>query len=605
MTGLPLEFQPYFLLVVIFSLFFSIYKNWVQPTAGFLFAVLILLFTGILTPEKALSGLSNPAIAIVILLVLITAGVRTNYNVEGVLDKLFGKRNTYKSFLLSMMAKVAVLSSFVNNTSVVVLMTPYVFNWGRKNNVSPSKLLIPLSYATIVGGMITVIGTSTTLVLNGFLAESEISEIKPLDLLIIGSVVVIVCLLFLWLASNKLLPQNEDIIDQFQANKREYLIEKRLSKNSPLIGTSVADGLRNLKGVYLVEIVRGNELISPVKPSEVIQEKDTLIFAGNTDNIVDLTLKDIGLELPPKLAKQYSNKIRVVESVISANSSIVGKTIKESDFRSRYDAAVVAVHRNGEKLSGKIGRIRIMPGDVLLMYVGDQFYKRVDLYKDLYVISGEDKEIVSENESSNKLYIVLGVVGLLLFNQVLGIFDLGLKHLDLLMSLLIVFTTMVGLKLLTIKHIKRDLDMNMAIILVLSLALGHAMQSSQADKLIAHHLEELLTGHGNLPILLSLMILTTILTSFITNVGAVAIAFPIAYAITSDLGVAGTPFYLGIAFAASSAFLTPIGYQTNLIVYGPGGYTFKDFFRIGLPTTVVYLGTAIAMIVALYNEVFF
>lgn len=588
------DVQPYLVLGLIFLLFISIYREWLKPAVSFLFAAVLMALLGIITPGQVLEGFSNQSIASVILLILITAGIRSNFNVEVFLDKIFVKATTYRRFLISMMTKVAVMSSFVNNTPVVVLMTPYVFSWGKKHNISPSKLLIPLSYATILGGMITLIGTSTTLVLNGFMLEQELEGINPLDLLITGGIVASAGLLFLILFSNRFLPDRSDIIDKFEANTREYLIEKRLSPNSPLIGKSIAQGgLRNLSGVYLVEIVRDNKLISPVSPKEVIQANDILIFAGNTDNIVDLTLTDIGVELPEKITPSNNGKLRIVESVVSANSSLIGKTIKKSNFRERYNAAVIAVHRNGEKLSGKIGRITIKAGDVLLLYVGDEFNDRVDLYKDLYIITGANKEIEQGKNGLYKLYFVLGLALILVLTQAFSLF----------ISLLIIFTTMVGMKLITIKNVKRDLDVNLVAILVLSLAVGEAMINTGAGQLVAKHGLKLLLPYGPIAVMAGLMIITTMLTSFITNVGAVAIAFPLALAITAGMGIDGAPFYLAIAFSASAAFLTPVGYQTNLIIYGPGGYNFKDFLKIGLPITSLYLTLTLAIIVFLYKDV--
>ncbi len=595
MPLIPVDIQPYVVLFIITSLFIVIYKQWLKPTIAFLFTTLALLVLGVISPREVLEGFSNQAIASVVLLILITAGVRENFNVELFLDRFFGRAKGYRMFLLSMMSKVAILSSFVNNTPVVVLMTPYVFNWGRKNQVSPSKLLIPLSYATILGGMITVIGTSTTLVLNGFLLENDLDLVRPVPLLITGLAVSTVCILFLALFADKLLPSRTDIIERFELNKREYLIEKRLSKNSPLIGQSVIEGgLRNLNGVYLVEIVRNDKIISPVAPNEIIQKNDILIFAGNTNNIIDLTLADIGIELPPKLTPSTNGRLTVVEAVVSANSSLLGKTIKESNFRERYDAAVVAIHRNGEKLSGKIGRLRLKAGDVLLMYTGDQFLGRVDLYKDLYIIAGEKKEIQTNKNNKSKLYLLLGSALVLLIGQFFNLF----------VSLLLIFSLAVALKLVTLRNVKRDLDINLVLILVLSISIGEAMLNTGAGKLVASAILGVLEGYGLISVFAGLMLITTLLTSFVTNVGAVAIAFPLAFATAMKLGIPGDPFYLGIAFAASAAFLTPIGYQTNLIVYGPGGYNFKDFLKIGFPVTMIYLGVALAVIVFLYHEVF-
>ncbi|MDX1628268.1 MAG: SLC13 family permease, partial [Fulvivirga sp.] len=303
MNIVPQEFQAFYVMGVIILLFFVIYRELLKPAVAFLVAVLFLVIPGVLLPREVLDGFSNQSIASIVLLILITAGIRSNFNLETLLDRLFGQVKSYRAFLATMMAKVAVLSSIVNNTPVVVLMTPYVVNWGKRNNISPSKLLIPLSFATIVGGMITIIGTSTTLVLNGFLLENNLRGIQSPDLLVAGSVVMVLVILFLILFSRKLLPDRKDVIEKFEANKREYLIEKRLSDKSPLIGkTVISGGLRNLNGVYLVEIVRGKETISPVTPNEKILAHDVLIFAGNTDTIVDLTTSDIGVELPGNLS---------------------------------------------------------------------------------------------------------------------------------------------------------------------------------------------------------------------------------------------------------------------------------------------------------------
>lgn len=594
MNIIPLEYQPFFVIGVIFVLFYSLFKEIFKPALCFLLAILLLVVTGIIAPKDILSGFSNPSIASIVLLILITAGISSNFNIEVFLDRAFGRTKTYKTFLASMMSKVALLSSVVNNTPVVVLMTPYVFNWGKKNKISPSKLLIPLSFATIIGGMLTVIGTSTTLVLNGFLLEYKLAQINSLELLITGICVLVICLVFLILFSDKLLPNRQDILEKFESDKREYLIEKRLSDQSSLIGkTVVGGGLRNLSGVYLVEIIRADKIISPVNPKEIIQANDVLIFAGNTDTIIDLTFSDIGVELPANLAPTNDKKIQVIEGVISANSSLIGKSIKESNFRERYDAAVVAIHRNGEKLSGKIGKIRIKAGDVLLMYAGREFKTRVDLFKDLYVISGEDREVRPARHNHYKLTILGLMAIVLLVSQLFSLFT----------SLLLIFAAMVIMKLITLKNVKRDLDINLIVILVLSLSLGEAITKTGTGNLLAELTLQLLQGQPPIVILAGIMIITTLLTSFITNVGAVAISFPLALAISQNMAIEGAPFYLGIAFAASAAFLTPIGYQTNLIIYGPGGYNFKDFLKIGIPTTIIYLSTALLLISFLYQEV--
>ncbi|MCG8321760.1 MAG: SLC13 family permease [Cytophagales bacterium] len=592
---IPDEFQSFFVLIVIFLIFYFIYRDLLRPSVSFLFAVLTFLVTGVLTYQEVLTGFSNDKIASIIILILISAGLRKNYNIELVFDKIFKSARTYRAFLFRMMAQVAVISSLINNAPVVALMTPYVFNWGKINNVAPSKLLIPLSFATIMGGMITVIGTSTTLLLNGFLSENNLVEIQSLDLLILGASVTVTGILFLGLVGHRLLPNYVDVIEKFRRNAREYLVETHLTKNSNLVDKSIIEaGLRNLNGVYLVEIIRNDELISPVSPEEIIRHQDKLIFAGNTNNIVDLINSDKGLTLPSNTDSEYpSSEIEVTECVISNSSSLIGKMVRNTDFRNRYDAAVVAIHRDGEKMSGKIGDTILKSGDLLLLYTGTNFKERVDLYRDLFIISSQRKAVKPTAKKYIALAVMVALIALLYFFGEISLFPVTL----------IIYGTMIGFGMVTIRDIKREIDLNLVAILVFSLAIGLAILKTNAGNLLANAFIGVLEPFGMVAILLGLVLVTNILTSLVGNAGAISISFPLALSITQNLNTDGMPFYLAIAFAASATFLTPISYQTNLIIYGPGGYTFKDFFRIGLPVTILYLTIAMAGIIFLYREI--
>jgi di/tricarboxylate transporter len=592
---IPELYQPYFVILIITLIFVSIYREIMRPSISFLAAVLIFVITGILTSQEVLEGFSNDKIASIILLILITTGLRKNFQIEKVFALIFKGAKSYRSFLIRMMGQVAVLSSMINNTPVVALMTPYVFNWGKKHNIAPSRLLIPLSFATIMGGMLTIIGTSTTLLLNGFLGNNGEPLIRSVDLLQIGLAVTITGILFIYLVGHRLLPSHTDIIDKFRQNQREYLVETRLSRKSDMIGKSVIEaGLRNLEGVYLVEIIRKSTgSILPVEPEEMIEEEDKLIFAGNTENIVELVDGNLGLELPKHAENISSGSTEVVECVISQNSSIIGRSVKESNFRSRYNAVVIAIHRGAKKITGRIGDIVLEPGDLLLLYTGPEFNERVEIYRDLYIIS----TIQEKNPPSRKKYVAL-------FSMVICIILLFLYgQFSLFPSLLIIFSILVGFGMITLQDIKRELDLNLLAILVFSLSLGLAILKTDAGSLMANGVISLLEPYGNISILIGLMFITNILTSLIGNVGAVSICFPLAYSLSVKLGIDGAPYYLGIAYAASAAFMTPISYQTNLIIYGPGGYTFKDFFKIGLPVNILYLGVALLCIIALYKGV--
>lgn len=595
---IPAPYNAYLVILVIIITFYVSYKEWVRPALAFLGAVLLFVIFEIIAPEDLLQGFANPSIVSIILLILLTAGLSKNFNMEYYLDKIFRSAKTYPSFLFRMMTQVAFISSFLNNTPVVATLTPYVFNWGKKNNVSPSKLLIPLSFSAVCGGMITLIGTSTTLVLNGFLIEMGVAGLDVYNLFLLGVAVTVTFIVFILVFGHKLLPNRTDILESFKKNKRQYLIETKLSADSQMTDMNVKDaGLRNLKGIYLVEIVRESTIISPVEPTEIIRQQDTLIFAGNTEDIVDLVKADNGIVLPedPELpSSKTKGKIDVVEAVISNGSSLIGKKVKETDFRNRYDAAIVAIHRNGEKLHGKIGEIKINAGDLLLVYAGANFKDRADLYRDIYIVS---KIQALYKPAKAKVYSLAGI-------GILAISLLAFGFFSLFTSLLIIFAVMLGLGMLTRQDIKRGLDLSMIGILIFSLAMGQATIKSGAADLVASWILNALMPYGMMAILCGLLLLTIVLTSFITNIGAVAIAFPLAHSIAVTTGVDGAPLYLAIAFAASASFMTPIGYQTNLIIYGPGGYNFKDFFKIGIPTTAVYILTVFIGLILLYPNTF-
>ena len=590
------NFQPWFVVIVVFLIFLFIYKEYLKASVSFLLAVLLFSITGILTPSEVLSGFSNESIASILMLILITTGLRKNFQIENLFDVIFKKAKTYRGFLFRMMSQVALLSSLINNTPVVALMTPYVVDWGKRNNIAPSRLLIPLSYATIMGGMITLIGTSTTLVLNGFLQDFNHPSLLFNDLFTIGVSVTTAGILFITFIGYKLLPDHKDVLKTYSENKREYVVETKVLTNSELVGKTIFEaGLRNLKGVYLVEILRGSQMISPVGPNELLAPNDILFFAGNTDEIVDLINSELGIELPTTARSYDSDKAEVIEAVMNNFSSIIGRSVKQSNFRNRYNAAIVAIHRNGKRVSGRIGDIVLQAGDLLLLYTGSDFKDRVELYRDLFVVS----QLRVINKPGRKKYYALAIMAICAL--VLLIFS----KMTLFPALMIILGIMIGFNLITTQDVKRELDLNMIAILVFSLAIGQAIIKTDAGNMIAVAIIDLLEPYGTLSILIGLLIITNLLASIIGNVGAVSISFPLAYSISTNLGIEGYPFFLTIAYAASAAFLTPISYQTNLIIFGPGGYKFKDFVKIGLPVNIIYLSIALLVITIRYRTSIF
>lgn len=585
-----MDFHQLIVFVVIILLVISLYKEWINPALSFFGAVIILLLSGVLSPDEALKGLANQQVAVIFLLMLITAGVRSIFGGEFFL-RLFSDTLSPKRFMLRMMVSVSTLSAFLNNTPIVAFMIPYVKDWADRNNHPSSKFLIPLSFATITGGMVTVIGTSTNLILLGLINEYDQQSLLYSDFIYLGIIVTLFTWVYFYFFGFSLLPSNSARIDNVKSHIKEYIVETVVFDNSPLVGKSVADaGLRNLKDLFLVEIIRGDRVISPVAPNEILKANDYLFFSGNTQSIFNLINEDNGLKIPKEDRMESRGQFNFTEAVIPANSDLIGTRIKDSDFRKRYNASIVALHRNGKRVSGKVGEMTLSGGDFLLLLAGDNPRSTIQ-ERNLFLISKSLKVF-------KKRPWWVNTIGLLSF-AALGLGITGVV--PLFTACLLILLTLVVSKVLNLTEIRRQLDLNLLLVLVCSLAIGVALVKSGAADSIANLILTYIRGFGIIPIIASLFIVTTLLTALITNAAAVSIMFPIAMSLSILTGVPSTPFFIAIAFAASGDFITPIGYQTNLMVYGPGGYSFKDFFKVGLPLTMIYMVTCIAFIAWYYQ----
>lgn len=494
--------------------------------------------------------------------------------------------------MLRLGISVASLSSIMNNTPIVAMMVPYVYQWGKKNKVSPSKLLIPLSYATILGGMITVLGTSTNLVLAGFILEENMEPLGFLDFLVPGIMVSVAGVSFIVLFFNKLLPNNRDLVGEATENFKEYLVETRVEKGAGIIRKSVQSaGLRNLDGIFLVEIIRGQETISPVDPEEKIEEGDRLFFAGEPNKVVELVRNNSGLSIPAHSGLKVGNGMNIVESVIPANSSLVGQTLKSIEFREKFDAAVIAIHRNGEKLRGKIGEIILDKGDLLLLSAGKTFLTTNKAGKDLYLVS-ELKKIQETPLLRKRLFWLISLTVIL--GSFFGLYPLFT-------TLLLLLGNAILFKFTNFDHIKKNVSLDLLIILGSAMALSNALIDSGAAHWLNGHLSFFSASFGPVGFIILIYTLTVVLTQFITNAAAIAIVFPIGLAMALEVGMNPHAAFLAMAFGASCSFMTPVAYQTNLMVYGPGNYRFSDFVRFGLPLSLIYSGIILSWIIFKYT----
>lgn len=583
--------QIYVLIIVVF-LVYALYKELFNPALTFFISTVAFLLPGVITPAELLKGLANQQIVLIFLLVLVTAGIRLIYGSE-LFAWLFNPRLRPKAFLLRMMLTVSSISPFLNNTPIVAFMIPYVKDWAQKTGNPASKFLIPLSFATVLGGMVTVIGTSTNLVLNGLIQEYHLPLLEFTDFLFLGLMVTVMGVTYLYFIGYKLLPSNANKLEALRANLKEYIVETEIFHGSRLIGKTVKEaGLRNLQDLFLVEIIRADDVVSPVSPAELLREGDLLFFSGNTQAIFNLIKEDNGLRIPEQDNLEVAGQFHFVEAVIPADSDLIGVRIKDSDFRKKFDASIIAIHRNGKRVPGKVGEVELAGGDFLLLLASDAI-DHASHENDLFFVSVPQK-IASKKGPwlrwagyGSFAALVLGITEVLpLFNVCVGI-----------------LVGLVLLGVLNIVEIRRELDLSLLMVLVCSLAIGVALEKSGTAKLIASVM--ITTGKevGPVAMLTALFLVTTLLTSLITNAAAVSIVFPIAMSMAAQLHLSSTPFFVAIAFAASGDFMTPIGYQTNLMVYGPGGYTFRDFVRVGALLTFLYIVLCVSFISLYYNLV--
>ncbi|MCB0430574.1 MAG: SLC13 family permease [Flavobacteriales bacterium] len=586
------HFQIILMLLIVGFLLLSLYLEWFRPAITFFIAGVALVACNIISPEEALHGFANEQLAVIVLLLIISDMIRKASAVESLLVHMMGKSMSLPVIQARLTVTVASLSAFFNNTPLVAMMMPFVDSWSRKSGISPSKLLMPLSFAAILGGCITLIGTSTNLIVNGLAVEAGYPSLGIFDFAPVGLATTVLGVLYMIFFGGRILPDHKDSVEDFVAHSRDYFVEAVVQSGSRLVGKSVgAAGLRNLKGLFLIEIVRQQKVRAPVSPDEVLEVGDKLIFTGATDAIEELTQPSLGLSLPEACEVPGGGKANIVEVVISHNSNLIGKMVKDSDFRAKYDAAILAVHRNGEKLSGKIGEVALQAGDSLLVLGGKDFVKRTANIPAFYVI----------NQLQEKENVVLWKSLLVLAGVVLAIVLSMLHVLTMFTGLVIVLAIGLMIRVVPSHEIRKSIDFELIMLIALGIAFGKAMINSGTAAFVSGGMATMARSLGPFMILLSIFIVTNLLAAFITTKAAVALIFPISVQMAETLHLAIPPFILVVAFGGAASFITPVGYQTNLMVYGPGSYSFKDFFRYGAPLTIMYALVCAAVLTWTYQ----
>ena len=558
---------------------------------------------GVLGLPQAVAGFAHPAVLMIAALFVVAAGLTETGATQMVAQGMLGHPRGVRAAQIRLMAPVAALSAFLNNTPIVAMYLPIVSDWARKIRVSPSKLFLPLSFAAILGGRITLIGSSSNLVVMGQYRQlwERSPDILPLSPTVefwgpavLGLPATVVGIAYVVLLSRWLLPERKPALAS-TLDARRYTVQMEVRPDSPIVGKSIEQaGLRHLPGLYLSEIERDGQSLPAPSPGALIEANDRLSFAGILESVVDLR-KIRGLvpatNQVDKLAALDGDRA-LVEAVVSHNSPLVGRSVRASRFRTTYNAAIVAVHRNGEQVKAKVGDIVLRPGDTLLLDTHRGFVEGYRNSDDFYLVSAvQGATHVRHEKAKRALAIFGGVVALLAFST--------LPPAAVALSGAI---AMVAAGCVAAGVARSSVNLQVIVVIACALGLGAALRESGAADYFAGTLLAGATnfGLGARSMLFVIAILTAAFAQVLTNNGAAAVMFPVAMATALDLGVSTTPFVFVLLMGCGLNFLTPIGYQTNLMVYGPGGYRFLDFTRIGFPLTLL-----LAVMAAVLAPLFF
>ncbi|HBV76600.1 MULTISPECIES: SLC13 family permease [Vibrio] len=558
--------DKWFVLILLVSIIGCLIFTKIKPSFIFAAAALVSFMSGAVDLDGIAMNFTNSSLLTLVLLILASCALEKTRLISWI------SRHISKGRLGTVVAKLgfstAFLSSFTNNTAVVVSLIGAI---KRNQAHAPSRLLIPLSYAAILGGTLTLIGTSTNLIINSFVVDAGLPSLGFFAPTFIGLAVLVFGVLIL-IPLSYVLPQS----DSNEQDDLPYFLEARVESGSPLIGKSIAENnLRALRKLFLAEVIRDGVTMPSVTPELILLEKDRLLFCGDVESVA--TLQEIpGITL---FGQHHLNGQSFMEVVVSQSASICNKTLKSSQFRDRFDAVVVAIRRGHERLEGGLGSVKLAAGDTLVLVPGKGFHSaRQDNAKEFV--------LVNDLDSSAKLDSQKSAIVLLGFAAVIGLSLTGV--IPIIKGLAGYIVVMLAIGAIGISELRRRFPIDIVVIVGSALSLAQLMMSSGLSKQMGELFIYFFNGWGPIGALIATYLLTLILTELITNNAAAALAFPIGYSMAVGYGTDPMPFIMAVLFGASASFISPYGYQTNLLVYSVGNYHIKDFLKIGIPLSIVY-----------------
>ena len=563
---------------IFLGLFYGLAFSRFSPAKLFLAATAAVYLAGLVDTQEALGKVANEGLLTLLLVLLLSLGLEKLSWLSRLAQKLVVQG--YRQTLMRVTIATAVFSALINNTAVVATLA----NTLRDNEIHlPSRLLLPLSYAAILGGTTTLIGTSTNLIVSSLLEDATGTGLAFFAFLPIGLAATVAGLVVMLFAA-ALLPQRE----HDEVAVAEYLVEAEVAATSSLVGRSIADnGLRELDALFLVEIVREDHLISPVAPQEYIQAGDKLIFSGDIEKLSVLDRFDGLITFAADEGLLRGNLMQVV---ILPGATVEGRSIKDSGFRSLFDAAVVGLRRGGERLSGQLGGIKLQAGDSLMLAIGSDFFGRRNVDKNFLVVG--TRPVAASLPPLVDLLVGIGTLA------VVALAALG--WISLVKGLAAMLACMLALRVVRTEELKRRFPFEIGAIIASALVLAQALNNSGLVTHVAELLHLTLAGSDPVFALVAIYFGTLFLTELMTNNAAAALAFPLAFGLAESYGVSVMPFAMAVAYGASASFMTPYGYTTNLMVQNLGGYRFRDYVRFGFPLTLTYSAVVLVLLPQLF-----
>jgi di/tricarboxylate transporter len=566
-------------------------REMVQPATAVLGGVIVLLLLGVITPAQAFSGFSSEAPIVIAALLVLGRAIELSGLLQPIVGAIFGTVRSMRALTARLVLPVVGISAFMNNTTIVAMGAPAVIQMSRQRQLSASRFLIPLSYGALLGGVITTIGTSANLTISGLLVKQGLPPLTLFEITPVGLPAALSGALILILLAPRLLPDRADTRPEFVAGGRDFTVSMRVVDGGALDGAPVEQaGLRSLRGVFLVEIGRSEGQIAPVPPTETLRGGDLLTFVGRVDDIVDLQRMRGLISAEARQLDRLGAGTHVFYEVVVGTSDLIGRTLKEVGFRGRYSAAVLAIHRQGRSLEAKLGEVRLHMGDTLLVLADREFRDRWRDSRDFLVISPLGG-IPPTARTKAPLVAAIGLAFIVVT---------GTGLMPLLNGALLTAVALVATRAIDLGQARRAIDLNLIVLIAASFGLGAAVQSSGLAQVIADTLLAIFSPLGPQGMLAGILLATIALTEVITHNAAAVLLFPVAVATATSLGLQPLPFVLAVLFGASLSFLTPVGYQTNVMVYGLGNYRFLDFPRVGLPLIAV-----VATVILVLLPVFF